>query len=638
MPSISRLARTSIVVASVIASFACSNKEHPSSPLAPAPASIAAQTSTTITATVGSVVSPAPAVRVLSASGEPVPNVSVSFTVGEKSGTVGNPTVATDANGVATAAEWVLGSVAGADTLTASVTGVASPVVFTATAAAAPASALVALSSPSGPFAVATSVTPKPSVRVTDAYGNAISGASVAFSVQSGGGSAVGGSVTSDANGIASVGGWTLGTHSGTQTLRASLGSSATQDFNVTVVAGPPAQMLLVAGANQYGRVGTVLPLSPAVQVLDKYSNAVVGGSVTFVPVGASGSLSKSSTTTNGQGLATMAAWTLGAAEGVDSVYVSAAPGLWLPVYARVVPISQFNITLRYLTPATPTQQAAFQRAADRWRDIVIGDLKDVTMSLPANACGVNEPPLNETVDDLLIYVGLDSIDGPGNVLGAASPCYTRNSNGLPIIGFMHFDTADVAQLEANNQLDDVIRHEMGHVLGIGSLWQSFGLLTGAGTSDPFFTGTSARQGFSAIGGSAYVGNTVPVENVGGAGTAGSHWRESVLNSELMTGYISPPGTRMPLSLVTIGSLEDLGYTITPWGYDVFTFGVDLRSSVEAPARPLFELPPARVPIAIDDNGGIAAEARLSIRALRSGRRVDLARNAPRQLESVKSR
>jgi len=175
-------------------------------------------------------------------------------------------------------------------------------------------------------------------------------------------------------------------------------------------------------------------------------------------------------------------------------------------------------------------------------------------------------------------------------------------------------------------------------VLGIGSLWQSFGLLTGAGTSDPYFTGTSARQGFSAIGGSAYVGNTVPVENVGGAGTAGSHWRESVLNSELMTGYISPPGTRMPLSLVTIGSLEDLGYTITPWGYDVFTFGVDLRSSVEAPARPLFELPPARAPTAIDDNGGTAAEARLSIRAIRSGRRVDLARNAPRQLESVKSR
>ena len=532
MPSITRFTRSSTIVASILTSLACSNSDHPSSPKALTPARIVAQTSTRIIAAVGSPVSPPPAVRVLSVMGEPVPNASVSFTVTTGDGNVQNTTAATDANGVATAGQWI------------------------------------------------------------------------------------------------------LGTHSGTQTLRATLGSSAALDFNVNAVPGPPAQMQLVAGGNQYGRVGTVLPVSPAVRVLDKYSNVIVGDSVTFVPIGASGSVAGGSVKTNAQGLAAPDAWTLGSAEGVDSVYSSAAPGLWLPIYARVVPISQFNITLRYLTPATATQQAAFQRAAERWRDVVIGDLSDVRMSLPANACGMNEPPLNETIDDLLIYVSLDSIDGPGNVLGSASPCYTRNSNGLPVLGVMHFDAADIAQLEATNQLDDVIRHEMGHVLGIGTLWQSFELLSGAGTSDPYFTGTSARRAFSSIGGNAYHGNAVPAENVGGAATVGSHWRESVLNTELMTGYTSPPGVRMPLSLVTIGSLEDLGYTITPWGYDVFTFGVDLRSSVLNPAIPLRELPPSKAPVTIDDKARGAPQAKA--RALNWAPLSHVAREQPLSARSFR--
>jgi hypothetical protein len=49
-------------------------------------------------------------------------------------------------------------------------------------------------------------VTPKPSVRVTDAYANTIAGANVIFTIQGGGGTVVGGSVTSDASGVATVG------------------------------------------------------------------------------------------------------------------------------------------------------------------------------------------------------------------------------------------------------------------------------------------------------------------------------------------------------------------------------------------------------------------------------------------------
>ena len=36
-------------------------------------------------------------------------------------------------------------------------------------------------------------------------------------------------------------------------------------------------------------------------------------------------------------------------------------------------------------------------------------------MNILAGTCWSNSPALNETVDDVLIFVTLDSIDGPGN-------------------------------------------------------------------------------------------------------------------------------------------------------------------------------------------------------------------------------
>src|SRR5206468_4913919 len=84
---------------------------------------------------------------------------------------------------------------------------------------------------------------------------------------------------------------------------------------------------------------------------------------------------------------------------------------------------------------------------------------------------------LNETIDDLVIFAVLDSIDGPGKILGQAGPCFIRLPGYLPLIGVMRFDTADVANLESAGQFDEVILHEMGHVLGFGTIWGPLGLL-----------------------------------------------------------------------------------------------------------------------------------------------------------------
>ena len=52
----------------------------------------------------------------------------------------------------------------------------------------------------------------------------------------------------------------------------------------------------------------------------------------------------------------------------------------------------------------------------------------------------------------------------------------------------------------------------------------------------------------------------VPVENTGGVGTADSHWRETLFRNELMSGFIA--GASNPISRVTVGSLQDLGYLV----------------------------------------------------------------------------
>ena len=134
----------------------------------------------------------------------------------------------------------------------------------------------------------------------------------------------------------------------------------------------------------------------------------------------------------------------------------------------------------------------------------------------------------------------------------------------------MRFDTADLANLETGGLLQLVILHEMGHVLGVGTLWPTFGLLTGAGGADPFFTGVQARAAFDQIGGAGYTaGGKVPVENTGGGGTRDAHWRESVFATELMTGFISNGSN--PLSTVTIGQFGDEGYSFNLGAADVYT-------------------------------------------------------------------
>lgn len=204
---------------------------------------------------------------------------------------------------------------------------------------------------------------------------------------------------------------------------------------------------------------------------------------------------------------------------------------------------SPFSIDVRFTGGLSDRQQAAFATAADRWARMIVGDLPAVDVD-------------GETVDDVLVLASGAAIDGAGQILGQAGPTRVRpaSAGGLPAVGEMQFDTADLARMEADGTLDDVIAHEMGHVLGIGTLWTS--LLRGRGTDDPRFTGAGAVAQWGALGGTG----AVPVENTGGAGTREGHWRETTFGTELMSGFIAE--AQNPLSRVTVASLADLGYVV----------------------------------------------------------------------------
>ncbi len=244
---------------------------------------------------------------------------------------------------------------------------------------------------------------------------------------------------------------------------------------------------------------------------------------------------------------------------------------------------SKFNITVRFLSNnVTAEQQQAFVDAANRWAEIITGDLENIVLPNPLelNPAGA---AVAGTIDDVLIDATFANIDGPGQILGSAGPSLIRlegPNRGLTIYGSMTFDVSEFAPggfFDDPKGYADVILHEMGHVLGIGTLWDVTGNLSPnfdpnapttipVGTPnlayDPRFIGAKASAEYQTLLTEANKTDSagVPIENTGAAGSINSHWREFTFGPELMSPNAS--GSEA-LSKLTAASLGDLGYTVT---------------------------------------------------------------------------
>jgi len=228
---------------------------------------------------------------------------------------------------------------------------------------------------------------------------------------------------------------------------------------------------------------------------------------------------------------------------------------------------ARYNIDLS-LELLDHSHSHAYATARTKWMNVITGDLPpssspsvgvSSTDDVDIDRC-INDLP--EIIDDLHICGRDMEYDGRGGVVGAAGPLFLRRdpitSRWTTLVGQMRFDVADVATLASYGIWEDVILHEMGHVIGIGTLWYLNGLVDRWNLE---YRGPNAIRVWRNDWG-CDASDAPPVEKDGrpGDGTYGGHWDERCLHDEFMTG--SANYGRNPISTLTVASIEDLGYEV----------------------------------------------------------------------------
>jgi len=216
---------------------------------------------------------------------------------------------------------------------------------------------------------------------------------------------------------------------------------------------------------------------------------------------------------------------------------------------------SAISINLNIVGGLTASQQSIFTQAELFWESVLTDYQTGISIpgGITINAEGA-------------------TIDGVGGILGSAGPTFGTVQAGFTLTteGDMTFDSADLASLETSGSLEDVILHEMAHVLGLGTLWIDNGVyVTGSGQ----YTGAYGLAAYQAE--FDPLATFIPVELGGGAGTANGHWDENDggagltgitdgngndMRDELMTGWLNPGSF---VSNTTKMSFMDLGYEVT---------------------------------------------------------------------------
>ena len=213
-----------------LAAAACSGGDGGTAP--PKPVALQSVNAAAISATVGTAPGTAPTFTVTDASGNALGNVAVTIVVTSGGGTLVGAPSKTSA-GATSVGTWTLGTTAGVNTLTVTVSGL-TPLTISATGTPGnPSKLVVSSGNAQAAFAGATVASPL-AAAVQDQFGNGIPNVSVTFQVTAGGGSVTPSQVTTNASGIASGAAWKLGNKGGTQAASAT-GSGFTTGFTATI-------------------------------------------------------------------------------------------------------------------------------------------------------------------------------------------------------------------------------------------------------------------------------------------------------------------------------------------------------------------------------------------------------------------
>ena len=218
-------------------------------------------------------------------------------------------------------------------------------------------------------------------VKVVDAGGLPVQGASVSFVVRTGGGAIVPPTGTSNASGLVTAT-WTLGGTIGQQTAVAILANSFVNDsssFSATATTGPGAVFVAVSGNSQAATVGMALAKPLVVKVQDSFGNNISGTKVTWTPGNLSGSASPTVDTTAADGTATTT-WTLGNTSTAQTLSAS-VPGLPPIVFSATASADTAHIIMTTVSGANQAGGAGGTLAAalgvkvtDQYGNPVVGD------------------------------------------------------------------------------------------------------------------------------------------------------------------------------------------------------------------------------------------------------------------------
>jgi len=225
---------------------------------------------------------------------------------------------------------------------------------------------------------------------------------------------------------------------------------------------------------------------------------------------------------------------------------------------------SEFRLDIVDGDPQNPLPgrvQQSMARVTQRWRSIIRAAPPGEFVRLSAGECR-NRVGVAEFITGLRVLITLDSL--APRVAGQGGPCVVR-ATGLPLFGTISLNVRTWSQL-TDRKLDDLIQHEVGHVLGIGTVW-FFGdlatLLDGdSNAPDPIFSGPAALTAFTRLSNhTQFAGRPVPVQvRVRG------HWRANAFGGELMSPTLIT--TPQVTSAVTVATLRDLGWTVELEAYD----------------------------------------------------------------------
>jgi hypothetical protein len=211
-------------------------------------------------------------------------------------------------------------------------------------------------------------------------------------------------------------------------------------------------------------------------------------------------------------------------------------------VLSNPTPQSQFNIDLSFADDIPEAIRTGIEQAAQRWMQIVVGDLPD-----------------QDGVDDL--HIDVVSGELPETILATGGPDQFRSGSDLPYHGVITW--AQLALGESTARATEIGLHEIAHVLGFGTMWQDKKLIeTQLGA--PVYTGQAAVAMYKFAVDSA--AKSVPVEPDAGDSTDGSHWANSwaAVNGifDVMASKLDANETGRFISTVTVGAIADLGYEV----------------------------------------------------------------------------